>query len=813
MSLMSLEELKNSLKEEKKKEEVKLEKNKEDKKTTVKKTKNKKQDIEKIEVKEDDIVLIEEEVENKKVYLNLDIVNEMQSRVNVSKNIISNIISMLDEGDTIPFIARYRKEKTNSMSDEELRLFEDELKSLKNLITRKEEVLRSIDNQESLTDELIENVRNANTLKEVEDIYRPFKQKKKTRATEAKRKGLEPLAIEIKSGKSLVEINAIASGFLNEEVETVEDAINGAMDIIAEEISDNFEVRQRIYESYMRNSEIVSAKVKVKEGEEDPDSKELYKVYYDYSEKIFKIPSHRYLAINRGENEGILKLSFNIDEEKILENILKQVEYLTRKEINNKNKIDGKKEFTNINLDKEIYTKIVADSFKRLIKPSIEREIRQELKEKSDLEAINIFGKNLKQLLLVPPVKNMNILGYDPGFRNGSKLATIDKTGKFISEDIIHVTMPNDNVTVGLERLKKLITKDNIDIIAIGNGTASRESEKLVANLIKGTNTKYIIVSEAGASVYSASKLATEEFPDVNVSIRGAISIARRLQDPLSELVKIEPKSIGVGQYQHDVNQKELEERLKNVVVDTVNSVGVDINTATFSLISYVSGLSKRQAKAIVKHREEKGIFKNREEIKKVSGIGEVAYKQAVGFLRIYNGENPLDVTGIHPESYDVARTILESNNFKLEDINDLNKKSEIKEKLSKIDIETLKNSNNELKEIANIVIDDIIKELINPGIDIRDELPKPILRQDVLTYDDLQIGMELSGTVRNVAAFGAFVDIGLHDDGLVHISELSDDFVKDPQTVVKTGDIVKVRIIKKDDKTHKVSLSMKGIK
>lgn len=813
MSLMSLEELKNSLKEEKKKEEVKLEKNKEDKKTTVKKTKNKKQDIEKIEVKEEDVVLSEEEVENKKVYLNLDIVNEMQSRVNVSKNIISNIISMLDEGDTIPFIARYRKEKTNSMSDEELRLFEDELKSLKNLITRKEEVLRSIDNQESLTDELIENVRNANTLKEVEDIYRPFKQKKKTRATEAKRKGLEPLAIEIKSGKSLVEINAIASGFLNEEVETVEDAINGAMDIIAEEISDNFEVRQRIYESYMRNSEIVSAKVKVKEGEEDPDSKELYKVYYDYSEKIFKIPSHRYLAINRGENEGILKLSFNIDEEKILENILKQVEYLTRKEINNKNKIDGKKEFTNINLDKEIYTKIVADSFKRLIKPSIEREIRQELKEKSDLEAINIFGKNLKQLLLVPPVKNMNILGYDPGFRNGSKLATIDKTGKFISEDIIHVTMPNDNVTAGLEILKKLITKDNIDIIAIGNGTASRESEKLVANLIKGTNTKYIIVSEAGASVYSASKLATEEFPDVNVSIRGAISIARRLQDPLSELVKIEPKSIGVGQYQHDVNQKELEERLKNVVVDTVNSVGVDVNTATFSLISYVSGLSKRQAKAIVKHREEKGIFKNREEIKKVSGIGEVAYKQAVGFLRIYNGENPLDVTGIHPESYDVARTILESNNFKLEDINDLNKKSEIKEKLSKIDIETLKNSNNELKEIANIVIDDIIKELINPGIDIRDELPKPILRQDVLTYDDLQIGMELSGTVRNVAAFGAFVDIGLHDDGLVHISELSDDFVKDPQTVVKTGDIVKVRIIKKDDKTHKVSLSMKGIK
>lgn len=813
MSLMSLEELKNSLKEEKKKEEVKLEKNKEDKKTTVKKKETVKVKDEENTIDIVENISSEEELENKKVYLNLDIVNEMQSRVNVSKNIISNIISMLDEGDTIPFIARYRKEKTNSMSDEELRLFEDELKSLKNLITRKEEVLRSIDNQEALTDELIENVRNANTLKEVEDIYRPFKQKKKTRATEAKRKGLEPLAIEIKSGKSLVEINSIAVGFLSEEVETIEDAINGAMDIIAEEISDNFEVRQRIYENYMRNSEIVSAKVKVKEGEEDPDSKELYKVYYDYSEKIFKIPSHRYLAINRGENEGILKLSFNIDEEKILENILKQVEYLTRKEINNKNKIDGKKEFTNINLDKEIYTKIVADSFKRLIKPSIEREIRQELKEKSDLEAINIFGKNLKQLLLVPPVKNMNILGYDPGFRNGSKLATIDKTGKFISEDIIHVTMPNDNVTVGLERLKKLITKDNIDIIAIGNGTASRESEKLVANLIKGTNTKYIIVSEAGASVYSASKLATEEFPDVNVSIRGAISIARRLQDPLSELVKIEPKSIGVGQYQHDVNQKELEERLKNVVVDTVNSVGVDINTATFSLISYVSGLSKRQAKAIVKHREEKGIFKNREEIKKVSGIGEVAYKQAVGFLRIYNGENPLDVTGIHPESYDVARTILESNNFKLEDINDLNKKSEIKEKLSKIDIETLKNSNNELKEIANIVIDDIIKELINPGIDIRDELPKPILRQDVLTYDDLQIGMELSGTVRNVAAFGAFVDIGLHDDGLVHISELSDDFVKDPQTVVKTGDIVKVRIIKKDDKTHKVSLSMKGIK
>ena len=753
----------------------------------------------------------EEETENlepKKIYLNLDIAKIVSENLKINLKITNNIINLLDEGNTVPFIARYRKELTGAMDDEKLREFESVLKSTRNLVERKEEILRTIDGLDKLTDEIILNTKNAKTLTEVENIYRPFKQKKKTRATEAKRKGLEGLSIEIKNGADIKRLESLANDYLNEEVLTIEEAILGAKDIIAEEISDSSVIRNILTDYYFKTSEISSSKVKEKEGEE-LDSKKIYSVYYEYAEKISKIPSHRYLAINRGEKEEILKIKFIIDEEKVVDLIL-------REELK-----DAKERKQRIN--EEIYIDIIKDSYKRLIKSSIEKEIRATLKENSDKEAISIFGKNLKQLLLIPPVKNMNILGYDPGFRNGSKLATIDATGKFLSEEIIHVTMSNDDVKKGMDKLSLMLLKDKIDIIAIGNGTASRESEKLVADLIKGTNVKYIIVSEAGASVYSASKLATEEFPNVNVSIRGAISIARRLQDPLSELVKIEPKSIGVGQYQHDVNQKELEESLTNVVGDTVNKVGVDVNTATFSLISYVSGLSKRQAKSIVKYREEKGRFESRDELKKVSGIGETAFTQSAGFLRIYGGKNVFDMTGIHPENYKETEELLEYLGYKKEDILDKKIKEEIavklkelldnnKVKLIRLKEELENNKYGKLKEVSIITLEDIIKELINPGLDIREELPKPILRNDILSFEDLEEGMVLKGTVRNVAAFGAFVDIGIHDDGLVHISELSDKFIKDPQEVVKTGDIVTVKVISKNKETGKISLSMKGI-
>lgn len=760
---------------------------------------------------ENEETIVEEETESlepKKIYLNLDVAKIVSENLKINLKITNNIINLLDEGNTVPFIARYRKELTGAMDDEKLREFESVLKSTRNLVERKEEILRTIDGLGKLTDEIILDTKNAKTLTEVENIYRPFKQKKKTRATEAKRKGLEGLSIEIKNGADIKRLESLAKDYLNEEVLTIEEAILGAKDIIAEEISDSSAIRNILTDYYFKTSEISSSKVKEKEGEE-LDSKKIYSVYYEYAEKISKIPSHRYLAINRGEKEEILKIKFIIDEEKVVDLIL-------REELK-----DAKERKQRIN--EEIYIDIIKDSYKRLIKSSIEKEIRATLKENSDKEAISIFGKNLKQLLLVPPVKNMNILGYDPGFRNGSKLATIDATGKFLSEEIIHVTMPNDDVKKGMDKLSLMLLKDKIDIIAIGNGTASRESEKLVADLIKGTNVKYIIVSEAGASVYSASKLATEEFPNVNVSIRGAISIARRLQDPLSELVKIEPKSIGVGQYQHDVNQKELEESLTNVVGDTVNKVGVDVNTATFSLISYVSGLSKRQAKAIVKYREEKGRFESRDELKKVSGIGETAFTQSAGFLRIYGGKNVFDMTGIHPENYKETEELLEYLGYKKEDILDKKIKEKITVKLkelldnNKVKLIRLKenlenNKYGKLKEVSIITLEDIIKELINPGLDIREELPKPILRNDILSFEDLEEGMILKGTVRNVAAFGAFVDIGIHDDGLVHISELSDKFIKDPQEVVKTGDIVTVKVISKNKETGKISLSMKGI-
>ena len=704
---------------------------------------------------------------------------------------------MIDEGNTIPFIARYRKEKTESMDDEKLRTFEEVLNYQTNLIERKEEVARIIKEQGKLDDELKELLKESKTNTEVEDIYRPFKQKKKTRATEAKRKGLDGLADEIRLG-NVEKIEEIALKYLNEEVESIEDAIAGAKDILAEEISDNSRVRKNIRDEYFKNSEITSVKKKEKE-DEVLDENGIYTIYYDFKEKISSIPSHRYLAITRGENEKILTVSFLIGEEKIY-NIIGNV--LIK---------DGILKENNIR-QKEIYDEIIEDSFKRLIKPSVEREIRQIKKEESDEVAIDIFGNNLKQLLLTPPIKDVSILGFDPGFRNGCKIATIDKTGKFTDELIVHVTMPNDDVKTGMEKVAKLVEKHNIDIIAIGNGTASRESEKLISDMIKGTDTKYIIVSEAGASVYSASKIAKEEFPDTDVSIRGAISIARRLQDPLSELVKIDPKSIGVGQYQHDVNQKRLVEKLDNITQDTVNKVGVNLNTATFSLLSYVSGLSKRQAKNIVKYREKNGRYNTRQELLEVTGIGENSYRQAVGFMRIYESKNAFDITGIHPETYNIAEEILNAVDAKEEDILNLKKKEKIDKRLNEITIEKLKEKSNILSETSDIVIKDIITEILRPGRDIREDLPKPILREDILKFEDIKIGDVLKGTVRNVTAFGAFVDIGLHNDGLVHISELSKKYVKDPNEIVSVGDVVEVKVISKEDKQEKISLSMKQV-
>lgn len=782
MSIKNLEDLKKQLEA----EGIKFEE---------KKTKNENIETKKREIKKEKEEKKEKaEVEN---ILGINIQKEIVKITNIKPYIVKNIINMIDEGNTIPFIARYRKEKTESMDDEKLRTFEEVLNYQTNLIERKEEVARIIKEQGKLDDELKELLKESKTNTEVEDIYRPFKQKKKTRATEAKRKGLDGLADEIRLG-NVEKIKEIALNYLNEEVESIEDAIAGAKDILAEEISDNSRVRKNIRDEYFKNSEITSVKKKEKE-DEVLDENGIYTVYYDFKEKTSSIPSHRYLAITRGENEKILTVSFLIDEEKIY-NIIGNV--LIK---------DGILKENNIR-QKEIYDEIIEDSFKRLIKPSVEREIRQIKKEESDEVAIDIFGNNLKQLLLTPPIKDVSILGFDPGFRNGCKIATIDKTGKFTDELIVHVTMPNDDVKTGMEKVAKLVKKHDIDIIAIGNGTASRESEKLISDMIKGTDTKYIIVSEAGASVYSASKIAKEEFPDTDVSIRGAISIARRLQDPLSELVKIDPKSIGVGQYQHDVNQKRLVEKLDNITQDTVNKVGVNLNTATFSLLSYVSGLSKRQAKNIVKYREKNGRYNTRQELLEVTGIGENSYRQAVGFMRIYESKNAFDITGIHPETYNIAEEILNAVDAKEEDILNLKKKEKIDKRLNEITIEKLKEKSNILSETSDIVIKDIITEILRPGRDIREDLPKPILREDILKFEDIKIGDVLKGTVRNVTAFGAFVDIGLHNDGLVHISELSKKYVKDPNEIVSVGDVVEVKVISKEDKQEKISLSMKQV-
>ena len=723
------------------------------------------------------------------------IINTIAEELNIKPKQVEATIKLIDEGNTIPFIARYRKEVTGGLSDEILRDLGERLNYLRNLEQRKEEVVKSIDEQGKLTDEILQAVAICKTLAEVEDVYRPYKQKKKTRATVAKAKGLEPLAIIIMEQKETKPILEIAKEYVNIEalseedkknkdkvVATPEDAVQGALDIIAEDISDDSNYRKQIKRICYREATIQTKAAK-------PEEKSNYEMYYEYQEAIKYIPSHRILAINRGEKEDFLKVKIEKPEEKILSYIEKDI-------------IKGETQFTQMLKD------TVADSFKRLIEPSIDREIRSDLTEKAEDKAIKVFGKNSKQLLLGAPIKGKTVMGFDPAYRTGCKIAVIDETGKLLDYTTVYPTEPQNDVEGAKKELLKLIEKDKVDMIAIGNGTASRESEMFVADMIKeaSRDVHYVIVSEAGASVYSASKLATEEYPDINVSIRGAISIARRLQDPLAELVKIDPKAIGVGQYQHDVNQKKLQESLTGVVEDSVNKVGVDVNTATPSLLSYVSGINNTIAKNIVKYRDENGKLKNRKELLKVPKLGKVAFEQCAGFLRIFDGDNPLEVTAVHPESYEPTEKLLNQLGFDKNDLKDKDKLEELRTKLKNVNISDMAKELN----IGEMTLTDIIEELSKPGRDPREDMPKPILRNDVLKLEDLREGMVLTGTVRNVIDFGAFVDIGVKHDGLVHISEMSDKFIKNPSDVVSVGDIVKVKVIKIDQERQKVGLSMK---
>lgn len=723
------------------------------------------------------------------------IIKTIADELGVREKQVESAVNLIDEGNTIPFIARYRKEVTGGLSDEVLRDLGERLTYLRNLENRKQEIIKSIEEQGKLTDEIKLAVENSKTLAEAEDIYRPFKQKKKTRATVAKAKGLEPLAEIIILQEEKTPIQEIAREYVNidslsEEdkknkdkvVASAEEAIQGALDIIAENISDNAKYRKDIKRLYYREGLI-------KTSAKDIEEKSNYEMYYDYSESLRFIPSHRILAINRGEKEDFLKVKIEKNEEKILN--------LMERDI-----LKGQNQFT------EMLKNTILDSFTRLIEPSIDREIRSDLTEKAEESAIKVFGKNSKQLLLGAPIKGKTIMGFDPAYRTGCKIAVIDETGKLLDYTTVYPTEPQNDVEGAKKELLKLIQKDKIDMIAIGNGTASRESEMFVSDMIKDVKHDicYAIVSEAGASVYSASKLATEEYPDINVSIRGAISIARRLQDPLAELVKIDPKAIGVGQYQHDVNQKKLAESLTGVVEDSVNKVGVDVNTATPSLLSYVSGINNTIAKNIVKYRDENGKLKERKELLKVPKLGKVAYEQCAGFIRITDGINPLENTAVHPESYEATEKLLVNLGFSKEDLRNKERLNELKEKLKNVNISKMAKE----LEIGEMTLSDIISELSKPGRDPREDMPKPILRSDVLKFEDLTEGMVLTGTVRNVIDFGAFVDIGVKYDGLVHISEMSNKYIKNPSEVVSVGDIVKVKVIKIDKERKKVGLSMK---
>ncbi len=716
------------------------------------------------------------------------IATQIAEELNIKVIQVVKTIELIDAGNTIPFIARYRKEVTGNLSDETLRELFERLTYLRNLGQRKQEVKTSIENQGKWTDEIASDLEKAMTLSEVEDIYRPYKQKKKTRAIIAKQRGLEPLAQNILQQKDTSNLNEIAKQFITEEVQTVEDALQGAKDIIAEIVSDDPYFRKKIKGIYRRDGIIETTATK-------EDEKSPYEMYYKFSEKISTIPSHRILAINRGEKEEFLKVKITKNTEKIIDLICSKM-------------ITSQGERANI------IKEAIEDSYTRLIEPSVDREVRADLTEKADKQAISVFGKNAKQLLLGAPLKGFTVLGFDPAYRTGCKLAVIDETGKVLDTGVVYPTEPQNDIEGSKKELTRLIMKDNINMIAIGNGTASRESEQFVSDLIKelkektGKEIYYTIVSEAGASVYSASKLATEEYPDLNVSLRGAISIARRLQDPLAEFVKIDPKAIGIGQYQHDVNQKQLAETLSGVVEDAVNEVGVDVNTATPSLLSYVSGINSSIAKNIVKYRDENGKFTERKQLLKVAKLGKSAYEQCAGFVRIPNGKNPLEITAVHPESYEVAEKLLASINCKKEDIIEKEKIKEVKSKLLAVNTKKLA----EELGIGEITLKDIISELCKPGRDPREDMPKPILRSDVLKFEDLKEDMILTGTVRNITDFGAFVDVGVKHDGLVHISEMSEKFVKKPSDIVSIGDIVKVRVIGIDFEKQKVKLSMKNI-
>lgn len=713
--------------------------------------------------------------------MNTDIIKQIGKDLNIKERQVEVVLNLLKEGNTVPFIARYRKEATGSLDEEVIRSINEVYEYQVNLLKRKEDVIRLIDEKGMLTDELKEEILKCQKLVEVEDLYRPFKEKKKTKATEAIKNGLEPLANMIMEFKNR-DIKKEAKSFLNDKVTSIEEAIEGAKYIIAEAISDNAEYRKYIRENIVKFGIITS---KVKKKAEELDQAKTYEMYYDYSEAIKSIKPHRVLAINRGEKEGILSVNIDVDFSYI-------INYLEKKVIKKSN------------TSEEIYVKeAILDSYKRLIFPSVEREIRSELKETAEITAIDNFSKNVENLLLTPPMKGKTVLGYDPAFRTGCKLAVLDSTGKPLKIEVIYPTEPHNKIEESKKIVLDLIDKYNIDIIAIGNGTASRESEAFIADCIKDAKRKveYIIVSEAGASVYSASKLAISEFPDLTVEKRSAISIGRRLQDSLSELVKIDPKSIGVGLYQHDVTPKKLDESLNFVVTKVVNQVGVNVNTASSSLLSYVSGMTKKSIDAILNERDLKGKFTSREEIKKLKGITPKVYEQAIGFIRIPDGVNPLDKTSIHPESYEVTKKLLESIGMNLNDIGT----DKLKEKLDSIDIDKvcldIKTDKYTLK--------DIIDDLEKPGRDLRDNMPKPILKSDVLTLDDLHIGDKLQGTVRNVVDFGVFIDIGLHNDGLAHISKLTNKYIKHPSEVVSVGDIVDCYVIDINKEKEKVSLSL----
>ncbi|MBM7835788.1 Tex family protein [Clostridium sardiniense] len=718
----------------------------------------------------------------------MNINERLAKELGLKLSVINNVVELLDGGNTVPFIARYRKEMTGGLSDEVLRNLEERLTYLRNLEDRKEAVTKIIDEQGNLTEEISIALQKAETLTEVEDIYRPFKPKKRTRATIALGKGLKPLGELILSGTFKGNINEEAKKFIDNEkgVESEADAIKGALDIIAETVSDEAK-----YRKWIRNFVFNEGLIETKGDSKEPTP---FEMYYAYSEEVKKIPPHRILAINRGEKEKILSVKVVSNEDKI-------ISYLEN------NLLKGNKE-----TDK-LLREAIKDSLKRLIYPSIEREIRSELTDKGEEGAINIFKENLKALLLQAPIKGKVVMGFDPGFRTGCKIAILDSTGKFLENTAVYPTAPKNDIEGTKKTLKGLINKYDVDVISLGNGTASRESEEVIGEMIKeikeetGKEIAYVIVSEAGASVYSASKLATKEYPDLDVTVRGAISIGRRLQDPLAELVKIDPKAIGVGQYQHDVTQKRLEESLNGVVEDSVNKVGVDLNTATPSLLTHISGINAGIADNIVAYREENGEFKTRKELLKVKRLGQKAFEQCAGFLRVMESKNPLDNTSVHPESYDAAKKLIEILGYTMDDLKNKN----LIDIEDRVKLKGVSNLSKEL-EVGELTLKDIIKELQKPGRDPREDMPKPILKTGVIDLKDLKSGMTLMGTVRNVSDFGAFVDIGVHQDGLVHKSQMANRFVKHPLDIVKVGDVIKVRILEVDEKRKRISLSMKEV-